>query len=300
MKKLLLLLSFGLASAFVVPCRSFAAVMTLQPALGDPQAITVQLDAQGKSINAVQAHFTFDTNSFYVSNINTGGSIVSLWIDPPVFSNTAGTVDFAGIIPAGESTSAATIITIVIVPKAVNSSGDFIFGSGQVLLNDGKGTPATFSVVSNPFPLVGEKTASTTVDTQPPDPFTPQIAQDPNVFNGQYFLVFSTTDQQTGIDHYDVLEVPAGTIISPSSPWQSGTSPYLLKDQALSSDIYVRAVDEAGNFRIAELPAPHSHPSIPRPQGDFLVIILLIGVAIASAIIFSVQIWKKQKRERLR
>ena len=69
-------------------------------------------------------------------------------------------------------------------------------------------------------------------------------------------MAFSTTDPQSGIDHYEILE-------GSDTVWHNATSPYRLTDQSLSSNIYIRAVDGAGNFRVVELPAENSpHPEI--------------------------------------
>ena len=231
MKRSLFILGF--VGMLFLPWRSFASVMTVRPSPGNPLAIMVHLNTEGENVNALEAHFTFDTNAFSVSSISDGGSIVNLWVETPIFSNTSGTVDFAGIIPGGESTADGTIITIMIVPKEANATTSFTLVSAQALLNDGQGTRALLSVISNPFPLLTGTAVSSTIDTQAPDPFTPEIGQEQNIFNGQYFLAFSTTDQRSGIDHYEVLEMQAGMKIGASSSWQVAASPYLLKDQTL-------------------------------------------------------------------
>ena len=78
-------------------------------------------------------------------------------------------------------------------------------------------------------------------DTIPPEAFEIELYQDPSIFGGKYFIVFSTTDKQTGIDHYEVKEG--------KRKWQEAESPYLLGDQKLESIIKVKAVDKAGNER---------------------------------------------------
>jgi hypothetical protein len=124
------------------------------------------------------------------------------------------------------------------------------------------------------------------VDTTPPDPFTPEIASDSALFGGQYFLVFAATDQQSGIDHYEVREG--------SSSWVTATSPYLLKDQTLSHSIAVRAFDKAGNFRLVRLPAEHPTPA-PSPNAPFewgIVIVLFV------VLLFLIFLWKKRRSSK--
>jgi hypothetical protein len=67
-------------------------------------------------------------------------------------------------------------------------------------------------------------------------------------------LVFSTQDKGSGIDYYEVKEESQFLLfrLLPSK-WHRAESPYLLRDQSLSSRIYVKAVDRAGNKQFAEL-----------------------------------------------
>ena len=90
-------------------------------------------------------------------------------------------------------------------------------------------------------------------DTEPPEEFRPEIGQDPEIFDGKYFLVFVTQDKASGIAGYFVHETTRkkdATLID-TKDWTEAESPYVLKDQKLRSYIYVKAVDKAGNERIA-------------------------------------------------
>lgn len=284
MKKLFAILIF--AGALLFPWRSFAAVLSVGPSATASDTVAISLDTQGQTVNAVEAHFSFDTDLFSIGSVSDANSVVELWVSGPTFSNTLGTLDLAGIIPGGENTSDGTVVTITLVPKETNIKTNFTFVSGQVLLNDGRGTPTVLSVVINPFALGAAGSVSPALSTQAPDAFAPEIGRDPNIFSGQYFLAFSTTDQGSGIDHYDVLEVPAGTKVSSSSSgWQTATSPYLLHDQTLSSDIYVRAVDTSGNFLIEKVPATHRSPKtssvwfdVELALGGIVLLLIVIGV----------------------
>jgi len=79
-------------------------------------------------------------------------------------------------------------------------------------------------------------------DKIPPEPFKPEIIE----IDGKYYLVFSTTDKQTGVDHYEISE----TKNKNKENWQKEENPYLLTDQSLKSFIKVKAVDKARNERI--------------------------------------------------
>lgn len=98
------------------------------------------------------------------------------------------------------------------------------------------------------------------LDGTPPEPFEPEIAKDPSMFEGKYFLSFATTDKTSGIDHYEIIEADRRGYqrrTTRKAEWKIGESPYLLEDQSLRSIIKVKAVDKAGNEKIAEIIPPY-------------------------------------------
>lgn len=291
MKRLIIATFFGILFAHAAQ----AAVLTVSPPNAADQVV-VSLDTQGESVNAIEAHLTFDPSDFSISGVSDGGSIVDLWIQTPIFSNTDGTIDLSGIIPNGADVASGTIVTISIVPQISGISGGFQVASATALLNDGKGTPATLTIESAPFSIATTSStpSSGSSDTQAPSPFLPQIASDPLIFNGKYFLSFATTDQNSGINHYEVLEVPTGSGSAKSSGWQVAQSPYLLKDQTLSSNIYVRAVDNAGNFRMVEVPA--EHPAMPTSSLWSYVFYVALGCAIILVFCVAFFIMRRKRK----
>lgn len=116
------------------------------------------------------------------------------------------------------------------------------------------------------------------VDTIPPEEFSLKIGQKPTVFEGQYFLNFSTTDNTSGIEYYEVKEG--------KRDWEKAVSPYLLKEQALGKEIIVRAYDKAGNYREANIKPSYKITW----QYGLCLILVLIGMWV----IF--MIFKKIKR----
>jgi hypothetical protein len=288
------------AAIFFAPA-VHAAVITIaaSPASSGYRA-TVDIDTQGESVNAVGAHLVFDPNLFTVKAVDTGGSLLDLWVQPPIFSNTSGTIDFSGIVPGGMTTADGSLVTLMIAPRATGTFFGFASTSFQVLLNDGRGTPASVSVAAQPFVFTSlpssSATAAVSVNLTPPDPFLPQVARDPNIFHGKYFLVFSATDQRSNIVSYQVLEVPTGARGGTAPQWQTATSPYLLRDQTLSSDIYVRAVDASGNFRTVEVPA--AHPTVVAAE-RFPVLAERIGI-LAVLCLLGWMIWRMRKKRAKR
>jgi hypothetical protein len=121
-----------------------------------------------------------------------------------------------------------------------------------------------------------------------PERFAPVVSRDPGIFGGQYFLAFATTDKGSGLDHYDVLEVPAGTAIGQDVPWQTVASPYLLKDQTLGSDVYVRAVSRAGTVLVAKVPA--EFPGARQTRAYAIAAIMLACLlAVGAAMMFAMR-----------
>jgi len=257
-------------------------------ALGQPIKVSVALDTQGKNANAVQGEILFSSGAFDLSAIDDGNSIINFWIDPPQ-ETAPGQVDFSGIIPGGFTGETDSLLSLLLTPTQAGTV-DIRIASATVLANDGQGSsiPVTTAdrtiVVSSSHYSGPPAVVSSTVS---PDPFTPVVSRDPNLFNGHYFVAFQTADKGTGIDHYEVAEVPAGTAPS-STAWQTATSPYLLKDQTLSSDIYVRAVDHAGNATVAKVPAAH-------PPRNWKVIALVVAVILLLLIVVWMLAWRKKK-----
>ena len=79
----------------------------------------------------------------------------------------------------------------------------------KILLNDGMGTAASLSI--SPYQFTISETGAAislpaTVDKERPESFPIQVASDPSLFDGKYFIVFSTQDKGSGIDHYEIKE----------------------------------------------------------------------------------------------
>jgi len=277
----------GLSGIFLLSIRiAFAAVVMLGPS-------AIVMDTQGQSVNAIELHLTFDPREFSIESIDDGGSIVDMWVVPPTFSNDAGTIDLSGIIPGGITTANGKIVSLMVVPKGAAIVKGFSLVGGQVLLNDGKGTPAELSVKNLPLSsAVTGNTSSAPPDFIAPDLFTPEVAKSPDIFDGKYFVSFVTTDQGSGMDHYEILEVPQGKGVGNIVSWQKASSPYLLTDQTLGSDIYVRAVDKAGNFRTVKIPAAHPVESLAGRWNEAALAIgfgiLLVGSSLIA--------WKRKRR----
>ncbi|MCX6224759.1 MAG: cohesin domain-containing protein [Bacteroidia bacterium] len=218
---------------------------------GDVFKVDVRLDTAGDSINTCEAKIYFNKNQLEVSDIAEGGSLMTLWAKGPFYSNAEGTVVLVGGVPGGFKGD-GKIISIIFRAIGPGSTVVSFQDDSKVLLNDGKGTlaglikkDAIFEIFSSKAQPSDEWQKEIEKDKTLPEPFEMKIGQDPTIFEGKYFIVFSAMDKQTGVAYYQIKEG--------DSEWKTGESPYLLDNQGLKEKILVKAVDKAGNERTEEL-----------------------------------------------
>ena len=216
------------------------------------------LDTANEEINAVEGKIVFPTDLLELKDVRDGNSIINFWIERPRAKN--GEVPFSGIIPGGYMDKKGPIFSIIF-QSIQEGRGSIEIRDIKVLLNDGKGTEANTTIsnlqliIRTSDVLINDVRRPEIEDNDPPEIFTPEIASDPTMFDGKYFLVFATQDKGLGIDHYEIKEAREFRIwkleFGKNKNWIIGENPYLLKDQKLKSYIYVKAIDKAGNERIA-------------------------------------------------
>jgi hypothetical protein len=298
-------------SALVSPFLAQAAQIYLDPATGKyPPGVTfgvdVRLDNQGQCINAAEVDLAYPANQLTAVGASDGDSILTLWVKQPTIYANYGLISFVGGLPGGYcgrvsgdpslSNKLATIYfrfptsSALIASTTILQNAQLAFlSSTKAVLNDGLGTFAAISTggaTYTPQPLKGQYIAVDALqdaiakDATPPEPFTIGTYRDPSLFSGQWFAVFSTVDKQTGIDHYEVAEVPAASINLPQNQWNwvRAVSPYLIKDQSLNETIAVRAVDIAGNIRVEQY-SPPAQPKMKNWQLTVLPYVAIIGIA---------------------
>lgn len=310
MKRRLIVIGLALAS-FASPFLVHAAQIYLDPATGQyPPGVTfavdVRLDNQNQCINAAEVDLAYPANLLQAVSVSDGDSIFSLWVsDPTIYSN-YGVISFVGGLPGGYcgrvagdpslSNKLATIYfrfptsSLPIASATILQSAQLSFlSSTKAVLNDGLGTFApltTAGAAYTPQLLKGQYLPVDAMeeavenDTTPPEPFTIGVYRDPSLFSGQWFATFSTVDKQTGIDHYEVAEVPVGDLGLPQNQWNwiRAVSPYLIKDQSLDDMIAVRAIDMAGNVRVEEYTPPPA-PKLNNWQVAMLPYLAIISIA---------------------
>lgn len=313
------------------PAKSLeAATLYLDPGVvdlyrGDAVLLSVRLmpdQAAGECINVVDAVITYPEHLQPI-DISIGRSIFSIWVEPPTINREARTVTFAGGIPNGycgriEGDPRLTNILAEIVFRSpgtqiggsIESVAHIDFAPGtRALLNDGLGTEAplqTLGATINLKPIAGPEIVDNwrsivQEDNIPPEPFTIELVRGGAETGGRYFIIFSTTDKQTGISHFEVMEEPVtefgrfnwGAV---GVPWLEVSSPYVLRDQSLNSIIRVRALDKAGNEYIATLIPDESLQSISRQT---IVTLMVYGFGLVLLVGFGVFAWRIMRARRL-
>jgi hypothetical protein len=290
----------------------------------------VQLDNKEECINAVSGVVGFDHNILELTDFSSGDSILTLWLDLP---NTASMADanhqerlkfsggipggYCGLIPGdtGDSNILGKLVFKVKPTKVL--TGDIqtklqFMPETQVLLNDGLGTAA--KLVFKPIDLTISNVKSDnqaweklkTADNIQPEPFIIQVLKNQGIYDNKSYIVWNTSDKQTGIDHYEVTESASNNFeknswlatiknlfkTEPADVWQRADSPYVLKDQSLSKIIRVKAFDKAGNERTSEYIPQTVVPTSVNLSRYFGPIVLLLIIILT--IIILVRRSKKQ------
>ncbi len=107
---------------------------------GSTIEIPVFINTKGRSVNTIELKVNFDPSKMIIIRPSNDKSIIGIWVDPPTFSNTAGTVKLSGIIPNGITSESGLITTMTFRAKATGKATITISNASRVLANDGFGT----------------------------------------------------------------------------------------------------------------------------------------------------------------
>ena len=290
---------------------------------GDAVTVSVRLDtdeAADECVNAVDAVIKYSEN-IVPADVSIGDSIFSMWVEQPKIDTVNRTITFAGGIPngycgrvVGDPRLTNTLVQLIFRSPGFSigqnvqgtSSAKIEFGpETTAYINDGLGTKAELALFGASVDL--SKNAgmelkdpwreAVVTDDVAPEPFGITLFKDEFAFANKYFIAFNTSDKQTGIDHYEVMEESSTKFWAfewgrADAPWVVTRSPYVLEDQSLNSTIRVKAIDKAGNEHIATLVPDETMRSIPTTliilfaAAGFigLIILVMLGVTARSLI----------------
>jgi hypothetical protein len=291
---------------------------------GDAVKVAIRIDtdeAADECINTVDAVISY-SDSIVPVDISVGKSILPLWVEAPVINKENKTISFAGGIPngycgrvQGDPNLTNTLVEIFFRAPGMQVGGGEARNTAtvqftdetNVLLNDGQGTPAPLQKLGTNFilndgigseiidPLSGDVQA----DDIPPEQFSASV----EMINNKWFVVFNTTDKQTGMSHYEVIEEnPSQSKLfdfgAANAPWVETRSPHLLKDQSRNNVVRVKAIDKAGNEYIATVPIDESARGLAiTPE----IIVLSVAGLIGVLVLFSLGywLWRRIKRKKV-
>jgi len=330
----------------LTPISTQAALLYLDPdsgtyGPGDSFMVDIKMDVNTGCINTVEGFIFFPNEYLSLLDFYTGESMISVWIEKPNKSkldkiNEKGEVYFAGGIPGGycgripgdpgESNILGRLVFQVpslIVSDELKDIIEIDFTpKTRALLNDGLGTEdiiitrgAKINYTNTPTGAYEEWRDLVERDNIPPEPFVVELHQKDDIYGGKYYIIFLTNDKQSGVDHYEILEIKPEEMISEepklkwyekllgtkseAPEWTEGEMPYLLKDQSLKSIIKVKAVDKAGNERTVEYIPPREQTHQPDNffQKNKAVLLLITGILLLI-IIFYILIKRIRSRRK--
>lgn len=247
----------------------------------------VKINNTNECVNSVDIGIEFPNEKIRFKDFSSGNSILSLWINKPNNDNadsvnSVAKVNFSGGIPGGHCSNILgdvgenNILGEIIFHVLDKADGNIelrFSDDSLILANDGMGTEVDFDrkksnlSINDNSDSEDEWSVKIDNDNISPEPFLLSLGQDEFIGDGKHFLMFSTTDKQTGIDRFEVLEVDKNDVdkyqreISlldkflsffvekKQLEWVVVQSPYIVKDQSLNSVFKVRAIDKAGNYR---------------------------------------------------
>jgi hypothetical protein len=266
---------------------------TLAP--GESALVRVRL-LTDECVNAGKVVVSYDPTIVRAVDFSRGSSIFTLWPEEPMLNESAGIVSFSGGLPggycgriAGDPVLTNTLGTIVFTAQKEGKTS-LTFAEKAVYKSDGLGTEAEVvgdvaEIVVDPATPSFENPWAEAIanDTIPPEDFSADISSTRGVFDGRYYLVFSTLDKQSGISHYEIFE---------GGVWKNVSSPHLLKDQSLKEAIAVKAIDKAGNETIASYD-PSLAPKREAPPYEYVLAILFLLIFLAGS---SLMVYRLHKR----
>lgn len=274
-----LLCSFLLCSFLFVQVSHAATLFVRMPdevLVGTPFTIDFFLDSEGETYNALSATIPFP-DGISLQRVTYGNSFLHFWTVPP--ENREHSLVFSGIAPGGFLGESGEVVSVEAVADSLGIY-TLAFADTTLLRHDGLGTQdplffsgATFAVTPDAPPLPAQ-----IEDEDLPEAFVPVISSSPELFDGQWFLVFATQDKGSGVSYYEVCEGRSRCV--------RAESPYALRYQALDRAIVVKAFDTFGNVRIVELAA--TYPSSFFARGGYV----MIGVILV--LLFGFFLWRKR------
>jgi hypothetical protein len=203
MKKfiLLFLIFFWLSWDSVWAARFYFDVPQRDFYVGEMVPVKILIDTQQESVNTINLKINYPKDYLRVESVSSGNSIINFWVET-----------LAGVVVGGYNGDRGLITLLNFQTLKAGQAKIGFGGASEAYLNDGRGTLVKLNLSNTAVINVISGTPSASIspfaeDKDPPEDFTPVVARAKDVFDDQYFLVFTTQDKGSGVDRYDVQEV---------------------------------------------------------------------------------------------
>lgn len=261
--------------------------------VGQTFSVRALVSSPSDAINAISATLAFPSDRLQVLSVSKTGSVMSFWVTEPTFSNAAGSVDLAGVVPnPGFTGSSGTVMTVNF--RALKAGQATVsFSSGSLLANDGNGTDILKSLGSAVYNVV--PAAVVPEETTPAKPIVEPLSLNIQDMRAGDLTISSvpvkplTTGGTLPIDHYEFVLDGVSSRWKPDAAGVYVTTALAPGHHSLSS----RAFDSAGvtasaslDIEVAALTAEKACPVTPFSfLGESLLSMLVLAVLIAALIV---------------
>lgn len=245
MKFLYALLAGSMLTLSAAPFASAAGLSFVSvpefPAVGESFMVHVEFEAGSETYNVLDGVVKVP-DDLTIERVSTGGSAITLWAALPNFVPSLGQIEFTGGVPEGVGPNQH--IRLFTLHARARAPGGYVLTSrgSSAYVSDGSGTrreiPAATARVTVGAP--GAAPSAQVRDRRGPEFVVAEVGQEPSLFNGQYYVTFSATDDISGVVAYEVKEGRFASYV-PTERY------YVIKDQSLETPVWVRATDASGN-----------------------------------------------------
>lgn len=212
--------------------------------------IEAYIDPKGIPLNAVEGAIgLLGAGVEHVSSVvvETGGSAFTLWPVTPSYSIEEKVVRFTGGSPEGFVEKGLLFRMRIFSKKPSEITVSWLRGAAYQSNGEGtlEGISSRSLVVSLSQSELNQMNAAST-DAVPPYFDTLLVSQDPDVYEGKYFVSFHAADDASGVERYEVIEGGVTT--------ETQNGMYVLLAQDRKNRVVIIAYDKAGNSTSIKVP----------------------------------------------
>ncbi len=111
--------------------------------VNDTVSVTTYINTAGAPVNSAEGTIAFPNDMLSVESVSMSGSVFSIWVEQPSFSNNAGVISFNGGAPnPGFNGSRGAVVRVTFRAKQ-KGTASVTFNTANVYANDGLGTDVT-------------------------------------------------------------------------------------------------------------------------------------------------------------